>query len=64
MWVSNDRVFVLSRGKIDAYSHAGLLQEIYHCDISTYSIVYFGGVIRLEPRCLIKSSRNDVEEIE
>ena len=62
-WVSNDKVYVLSRGRIDAFSHSGVLEEIYHCDISTYSVVYFGGVIRLEPRYLIKSSKDEREEI-
>lgn len=62
-WVSSDKIYVLSRGRIDAFSHSGLLEEIYHCDISTYSLVYFGGVIRLEPRSLVKSSKEDREEI-
>ncbi|MBP0968597.1 MAG: hypothetical protein J5744_00470 [Oscillospiraceae bacterium] len=64
LWVSSDRVFILTRGTVSSYAHSGILQEIYHCDFSSYSIVYFGGVITLEPKYLIKLSRENREVIE
>jgi hypothetical protein len=64
MWVSSDRVYILNRGKVSAYSHSGVLQEKYSCDFSTYSVVYFGGVLTFEPQYIVKMSRDNREVIE
>ena len=64
MWVSGDRVYILDRGSVSAYSHSGVLQERYRCDFSTYSVVYFGGVITFEPQYMVKLSRENREVIE
>lgn len=64
LWVSGDRVYILDRGSVSAYSHSGVLQERYRCDFSTYSVVYFGGVITFEPQYMVKLSRENREVIE
>lgn len=64
LWVSSDRVFILNRGKVSAYSHSGVLQEKYSCDFSTYSVVYFGGVLTFEPQYIVKLSRDNREVID
>ena len=64
VWMSGDRVFILTRDHISAYSHSGVLEEIYHCDFSTYSFVYFGGLIAFEPKYLVKLSRENREVVD
>gem|GEM_PF-3135281 len=63
IWISGDRLFVLSRGRIDAFTHSGVLQEIYRCDLSSYSVVYYGGLLTFEPQFVTKLSKSDREEV-
>ncbi|MBR2739783.1 MAG: hypothetical protein IKD87_03865 [Oscillospiraceae bacterium] len=64
VWMTGDRLFLLTRGKIHSFSHSGVPEEIYHGDPSAYAAVYFGGVITFEPQYLVKLSRDDREVIE